>query len=205
MRERYIIRTAKVLSALFNPFYLPVIGLIFLFLFSYLNILPWVYKLMVIALVYLCTVILPTLLIHIYRRYQGWTPFELGARERRMIPYLIGIVCYAFCYYLMRLQHIAHLMVSIVMAALVIQVVCALINQWWKISTHMAAVGGVAGALTAFSLIFNFNPVWWLCFTMVIAGMLGTARMMLRQHSLWQVSVGFLVGMVCSYCSILFI
>ena len=71
MRERDIIFAAKVISAIFNPFYLPVVGLILLFIFSYLKMLPWNYKLTVITLVYLFTVLLPTFLIYAYRRYQG--------------------------------------------------------------------------------------------------------------------------------------
>ena len=163
MTERNIIFAARVISAVFNPFYLPVVGLILLFIFSYLNLLPWAYKLQVITLVYMCTVLLPTFLIHLYRRYQGWTLIDLGVKERRMVPYIIAIVCYGLCYYLMQFLRIPHFMASIVMAALIIQVVCGIINQWWKISTHTAAIGGVTGALLAFSLAFSYNPVWWLC------------------------------------------
>ena len=108
MRERDIIFAAKVISAIFNPFYLPVVGLILLFIFSYLKMLPWNYKLTVITLVYLFTVLLPTFLIYAYRRYQGWTLIELGVKERRMVPYVISIVCYGLCYYVMEVFHIPH-------------------------------------------------------------------------------------------------
>jgi membrane-associated phospholipid phosphatase len=205
MRERDIIFAAKVISAIFNPFYLPVVGLILLFIFSYLKMLPWNYKLTVITLVYLFTVLLPTFLIYAYRRYQGWTLIELGVKERRMVPYVISIVCYGLCYYVMEVFHIPHFMGSIVVAALVVQVVCGIINQWWKISTHSAAIGGVMGALWAFALVFQFNPVWWFCLIMVIAGLMGTSRMILRQHTLQQVIVGFFVGAICAHFSIVMI
>jgi membrane-associated phospholipid phosphatase len=91
------------------------------------------------------------------------------------------------------------------MAALIIQVLCALINVWWKISTHSAAIGGVAGALVAFALIFSFNPVWWLCVVIILAGMVGTSRIILRQHSLPQVVTGFLTGLVCAFYTIILI
>ncbi len=45
----------------------------------------------------------------------------------------------------MNVLHFPHFMSRILMAALLIQVICALINVWWKISTHTAAIGGVAG------------------------------------------------------------
>ena len=44
MSERNIIFIAKVLSAFFNPFYLPVVGLILLFIFSYMQQMPIGYK-----------------------------------------------------------------------------------------------------------------------------------------------------------------
>ena len=103
----------------------------------------------------------------------------------------------------MHSHHLPHFMSSILMAALIVQVLCALINVWWKISTHTAAIGGVTGGLLAFSLIFNFNPVWWLCLVITLAGMVGTSRMILRQHTLSQVVAGFFVGTTTAFIMIL--
>lgn len=203
MKEKEIIFTAKVLSVLFTPFYLPILGLLILFIFSYLSLLPLTYKLFLLLMFYLFTVFLPTALIRFYRRYQGWTLIELGSRERRAIPYVISIFSYLLCYYIMAATHVPHFMGSILIAALVIQVACAIINLFIKISTHTAAIGGVTGALLAFSVIFSFNPVWWLCIVLLLVGMVGTSRMILRQHSLRQVVLGFLAGVACSFVSVL--
>ena len=204
-RQKEIILTARIISMLFTPFYLPIIGLATLFTFSYLNMFPWSYKIHVLLLAYLFTILLPTLLIHLYRRYQGWTLIELGRRERRMVPYIISIVCYFTCIYVMERLHMPHFMSTIIVAALAVQIVCALINIWWKISTHTAAIGGVGGALFAFSFYLGFNPVWWLCLVFLVAGVLGSSRMILRQHSLTQVVVGFWVGFLCAAIAILFL
>ena len=187
----------------FTPFYLSLVGLIALFTFSYLSLMPWAYKLTVLTLVYLFTILSPTLLIHFYRNYHGWTLIELGKKERRVVPYLLSIVSYFVCYYVMHRFNIPHFMSNILMAALIIQILCALINVWWKISTHTAAIGGVMGALQAFAVIFGFNPIGWLCLVLILAGMVGTSRMILRQHSLRQVCYGFLLGLVVAYGVIL--
>ena len=121
-----------------------------------------------------------------------------------MVPYVISILCYFFCVFLMDLFHIPHFMGAIVSAALFIQIVCALINVWWKISTHTAAIGGVAGSLFVFGEFFGFNPVWWLCGVFFLAGILGSSRMILRQHTLAQVLSGFLVGVVCSVIALIY-
>ena len=124
-----MILAARIVSMLFTPFYLPIVGLIALFLFSYLSIFPLAYKLQVLIMTYLFTILLPTVMIHLYRRYQGWN----------LIEYL------------------------------------------------------------------GFNPVWWLCLVFFVAGLLGTCRMILRQHSLAQVVAGFWVGFICAAIAILFI
>jgi len=202
-REKQIILAARIVSIVFTPFYLPLVGLLVLFVLSYLNLYPWAFKLKVVALVYLFTILLPTFLIHLYRRYNGWTPIELGRKERRMVPYVISILCYMACVYLMEQQHIPHFMASIVIAGLVVQMVCALINMFWKISTHTAGIGGIAGALFVFADVFAFNPVWWFCLLFLVAGLLGSSRMILRQHTLLQVVTGFLVGFACAVIAIL--
>jgi membrane-associated phospholipid phosphatase len=124
-------------------------------------------------------------------------------KEKRVVPYVISILCYFGCYYFLNSVHVPHVIGGIVVVALVVQILCALINVWWKISTHTAAIGGVAGALIAFSFKFVFNPVWWLCLVLILAGMVGTARMILRQHSLLQVVMGFLTGFLCAFYMIL--
>ena len=199
MKEKNIILTARIMSMLFTPFYLPLVGLVALFLFSYMSLLPLAYKLPMLLTVYLFTILLPSVLIHIYRRYQGWSTTELGKKERRIVPYIISIVCYFGCFFLMEYRNIPRVISIILVAALIIQMVCAFINIWWKISTHTAAIGGVAGALLAYSISFSFNPIWWLCLVLILAGMVGTARMILRQHSLSQVVTGFFIGLVCAF------
>ena len=202
-REKNLIYAARLVSLIFTPFYLPLVGLIALFTFSYLSLLPIEYRLLVLAIVYFFTILAPTFLIHFYRRLQGWTRLELGQKRRRMVPYFIGILCYVCCIFVLHNLNIYHFVSSIVLAGLMVQVVCAIINIWWKISTHTAAIGGVAGALFVFAEIFGFNPVWWVCIVLILAGVLGSARMLLRQHSLSQVLAGFAVGFVCAGISIL--
>ena len=198
MKEKNIIFTARLMSMIFTPFYLPIVGLIALFIFSYMSLLPMMYKLVMLAMVYLLTVVAPSLLIHLYRLCQGWTSHELGRKERRLVPYIISIVCYFACFFWMEYRNTPRIISIIVVVALTIQMVCALINIWWKISTHTAAIGGVAGGLVSYSIAFSFNPLWWLCFVLILAGAVGTARMILRQHSLSQVVTGFLVGAACA-------
>lgn len=203
MKEKDIILAARALSVIFTPFYLPIVGLLILFFFSYMSLLPWSYKLLVLLVVYFFTILLPSVLIHIYRRRLGLQARALATKELRMVPYVISIVCYFGCYYVMNLLHIPSFMSRIVLAALLIQVVCGFVNVWWKVSTHSAAIGGVVGAIVAFSFLFDFNPLTWLCVSLILAGMVCSSRIILRQHTLSQVMGGFFIGLVLAFIAII--
>lgn len=195
---------ARAVSLFSSPFYLSVVGLVLLFTFSYLKEMPLFFKVFVVAMTYMLTVLLPKTLIGIYHRYHGWSLFELSQRERRVIPYLVSIICYFLCYYAMNFYHVPHMMGSIVVAALVVQITCAIVNMWWKISVHMAAIGAMTGSLMAFSSKFMFNPVWWLCALFLLSGLVGSARLTLRQHTLRQLNVGYIVGLMAGFLTIMF-
>ena len=99
-------------------------------------------------------------------------------------------------------MHLPRFMCGIVLGALFIQGVCLLLNLRWKVSMHAAGAGGIIGALAAYSGIFSFNPVWWLCGAFILDGMVMTSRMILRQHSLLQVWTGTIVGIIFGYLGI---
>lgn len=203
-RKRTLLILAKYISLIFTPFYLPIMGLVALFFFSYLSMYPLLNKVKVVLLVYIFTVLLPNALIYIYRKYQGWSILKLITRERRGVPYVISIACYFACFYTMNQLHIPHFMSSIVVAAIAIQIMCAIFNNWWKLSTHTAAIGGTTGAVAAFSLIFGFYPLWWICFLIIIAGVVGTSRTLLRIHTLGEVTGGYLIGLFSGFLAVVF-
>ena len=49
---KHVILAARIVSMIFTPFYLPFMGMVILFVFSYLSLFPWAYKLQVLTMVY---------------------------------------------------------------------------------------------------------------------------------------------------------
>ena len=205
MEEKYLRISARVLSAIFTPFYVPTVGFLALFLFTYLRMLPLSYQIVVLGIVYAFTVLLTMLGIYIYQKINGWSLRHLGHKEKRIVPYAMTILSYVCCLLLMYRLSIPRSLSGIIVAALMAMIICAVINVWWKISAHMTAIGEFVGGLVSFSFVFYYNPLGWFCFAILLSGALGTSRIILRQHSLSQVLVGFLVGFVCGILGILFI
>ena len=196
--DRTLIRTARVISAIFTPCSIPFLAFLILFLFSYLRIMPIQYKLIVLGVVYCFTILMPTLTIFLFRKINGFSPEDLGERKRRFMPFLLTITSYVFCLVMMHRLNIPWYMTGIILAALIMMVICIVVNLKWKLSEHMAGVGAIVGGLVSFSALFGYNPVWWLCLFILIAGVLGTARIILQHHTLGEVLVGFAVGLICS-------
>lgn len=193
---------ARIISAIFTPFMVPFVAFLLLFFFTYLRMQ---YKLTVLIMVYCFTILLPMLGIYLLQKINGWTLRELGKREKRFLPYLITIMSYTGCFLTMYRIHLPRYMSGIIIATLLCMVICTSINLKWKISTHMASCGMIIGGLLSYSFIFQFNPIWWLCGFILLAGMLGSARIIVRQHTLNEVGGGFLVGLFCGITGILFI
>ena len=193
--DRTLIRTARVISAIFTPFSIPFLAFLILFLFSYLRIMPIQYKLIVLGVVYCFTILMPTLTIFLFRKINGFSPEDLGERKRRFMPFLLTITSYVFCLVMMHRLNIPWYMTGIILAALIMMVICIVVNLKWKLSEHMAGVGAIVGGLVSFSALFGYNPV---CLFILIAGVLGTARIILQHHTLGEVLVGFAVGLICS-------
>ena len=156
---------------IFTPFYLPLVGIALLLTFSFIKEAPTDYKLMLLAIVYILTVFMPTILIFIYRLFRGWSLQELGKKHHRIVPYAISIACYLGCIWVMYYLHVVYLVIDIIIAALLIQAISVIVNFFWKISTHAAAIGGVSGALVGFGFdpMLHFYPLLWLCLSILVA------------------------------------
>lgn len=204
LRNKYALLSAKTISWLFHPFYLPTVAVTLLLVFSYLNKLPNAYRFAFAGIVILFTWVFPLIAIRMYRTINGWTSHQMSQRERRFVPYIINIVCYSSLFLLMRLYRMPLFLSTVIMSGLLIQIVCALINLKIKISTHAAASGGVIGMIIAFSLVFHFDATFWICWAILLSGAVCSSRMILKMHNYSELLFGVVVGFFCGLGIVLF-
>ena len=183
--DKTMLRVARVTSIVFTPFSIPFLAFLVLFLFSYLRIMPILYKGIVLGIVYCFTILTPTITIFLFRKINGFARQELSERKKRYVPILLTIISYVFCLLMMRKLNIPWYMTGIIFVSLVISIICILVNLKWKLSEHMAGMGGIIGGLVSFSALFSYNPVVWLCLFILIAGILGSARYSIRRTTLY--------------------
>lgn len=195
----------NILSTLFHPLLIPLYAYVLLFSFTYLNIMPFQYVAFVLSIVASFTLVSPLLFIGLYKWLNKYSLKELSTRPKRFVPYLLTLMSYITCLITMYRMHFPHYFSGIIMGISICIVVCMFLNIYWRVSIHLAGCGMFIGGLLSYSLLFYFNPVWWLCGFILLSGIQGTARISFHQHTLLEVILGFITGMFCGIIGILFI
>jgi len=192
-------RIARVISAFFSPYYIAFVSFLILFIFSYLRIMPLQYKFIVLGVVYGFTILIPQLTIFIFRKMNGYTVDDMAQRKQRYVSLFLYLISYVFCLIIMHRLSIPWYMTGIIFTVLILMTACLILNLRWRISEHMAGAGATIGGLVAFSMLFGYNPLWWLCILILVTGIVGSARIVLGHHSLGEILAGFIVGIASSF------
>lgn len=127
------------------------------------------------------------------------TVFIEEKRERSW-PLLMAAAIYLFTYYFILNHPRVPMFISVfVLGAAGAMILALVINLKWKISLHMIGMGGLCGALTAVYYFMQEGDPVWLCSWFILAGLLGTARLILNAHTPLQILVGFVLGFTVEF------
>ena len=142
--------------------------------------------------VWLITCVIPILAILLMFSMKVISDPALGNRRERFIPYTLTSLCYIVAtWYLWRI-HAPEWMWMFMTAGAAATITSCLINRWWKISAHMAAMAGLTALILRMSLDHlassALNPE--LTIAILLTGLLGTCRILLGCHTFWQVTAG---------------
>ena len=190
---------AKIISIIFHPVLIPTLGLFLIFNAGfYFSILSWDAKRFILLVVFFTTGILPMLTVAILALNPKFD-ISLGDSRDRVIPLLFSSVYYYLGYILMNKMSAFPVFKIFLIASVLVIIVLLVISLKWKISNHMAAVGGLTGTLLALSFKTGMNPLWAIILAIFISGLVGTARMVLSKHNLWQIIAGYFLGFSILY------
>lgn len=123
----------------------------------------------------------------------------------RIIPLLSSSIFYYIGFMLLGRMKAFPVFKLFLIASVLVIVVLLFISFKWKISNHMAAVGGMTGTLFALSFRSGVNPVYALITVVLISGLVGSARLILKKHSINELIAGYGLGFSILYLVIYFI
>ncbi len=199
---------SKTISYLFHPLLIPSLSLWFIFhTNSYIGfIVPPVLQQALYAVVFIATFIFPVLSTWLLLFTGRIHSLELETLEERRIPYLLTAIYYSLGYYLLTTKVTLPEPLNLVLLGANISVVLTmLINLRWKISAHSVGAGGLIGVLLGFSHQLEINVLNELMLAILIAGLIGYARLRLQSHNSSQIYLGYLLGFLCEFLLFLFL
>ncbi|NJM93805.1 MAG: hypothetical protein HC842_03310 [Cytophagales bacterium] len=155
--------------------------------------------------IFLTSFLLPLTCISLLRTL-GWIQsWQLHLRQERTLPYLFSFLIYAATAGMLhfRLKTSPTLALGMASIAMVILAV-GLVNLFWKISAHGAALGGALGFLLALSHTYHAQVLYPVVGCCLLFGVVAWARLWLREHQPAQVYWGGLLGVAIAW-SVLFL
>ncbi|KJF42954.1 phosphatase PAP2 family protein [Draconibacterium sediminis] len=198
-------KIARIISVIFHPVLIPTIGM-FLLLNSgfYFDLLLWEAKRFVLLVVFFTTCILPMLSVAVLSLNPRFDINMPGNRDR-LIPLLSASVFYYLGFILLRKVQAVPEFKLFMLASVLVLVVLLVVSLKWKISNHMAAIGGLSGTLFALSFRNGVNPVYSVLIVVLLSGLIGTARLILGKHDLKQLVAGYGLGFIVLYLVLYFV
>jgi hypothetical protein len=188
-------KAAKIISILIHPIIIPSLG--FLLLFNsgtYLAYLPFDYKKMILIMVVLCTFVIPLSMIPFFMYQKMIFDIQLSRSRERYIPLVLSFSLFLFCYFLLRRIPIPPDYKAFCLGCALSVLIVLLVTYKWKISLHMVGIGGLAGLIGYLIVHMQVNLEFYLILTLLAAGLVGTARLILEAHKPFEIYTGFLIG-----------
>ncbi len=193
---------AKLISILFHPLLLTTYLVIVLTVFfpSMLMIRNENQRI-IVSLIFVFTFVLPALNIAMLRSFGTISSLMLESRQERIVPFvfislLYILVTFLFHYKLPFSSNFNKLM--IIITAMI--VVSLIITFFYKISIHSLAMCGGIGILLPLNKVSEqVNLLWPTAITIVVAGLVMSARLFLGAHTPREVMYGSVVGFIVGF------
>lgn len=194
--EKVVTGISHFLSWVLVPLLMPVYGLMLAFGLSILEVAPMGMRVGLTVIVAGINVVVPMLLVVLLKKLGLVDDLGLNGQKERLIPYIISIAALVITAIFMNAKGAPHWLVWFFAGGAVGGVVNMIVNFWWKISAHAAGIAGVVALLVRIARDGNPHPAvfGWLIAAIILAGLLGSARVWLGRHTVWQVLAGLAVG-----------
>lgn len=200
-------KIARFISIVFHPLLIPTyLLLLVLNLKVYFSLMiPIEGKLLMTALVFLTTGLLPSFLIMIYYR-MGWIrSVYMEEKKDRMLPLFTAGLMFLLAAFMLRNLQIGSPFFLLLLGAAVITILVMLINNFWKISIHAASAGGMLGAMVSVTMKYGVDMLFMVYLIVLLGGLIGYARLKLKAHHPAQVYVGYVAGFISMFILFLYI
>lgn len=190
---------SRAISFAMHPFVLP---LYMVALLVYTDLIPFAVPDQLDNYVFLVVVmnalVMPAFCVMILKVTGIIHDWALSTRKERIFPLILVAISYACSAWLFSDALPLFILRRFMWSAFGCVVFAAVVNLFWQVSLHLTGAGGAMGAMFVMVMIGYGELLWVFAALTLMTGLLGTARLYLRKHSVAQVAVGFVGGFAIS-------
>lgn len=191
---------AQLISWFAHPLFVPVlIAGVLLFMHPINELMvPYDVRIRIMAMVFINTVLFPGLLAFLLYRLGFMKSIYMESQRDRIIPLVVGIMFYFWAYYVSRnLEAIPVALQQWLLGVFLCSCAAMFTNIFKKISLHGIGMGGAIAFCAWQQATDGHWPHFLLIPIILLAGLVGTARLIRSAHEPSDVYAGYLAGAIC--------
>ncbi len=216
---------AQVISFVFHPLLIVTYMLVLLllinpYLFGVNSISDRASQLLLLQ-VFLSTFFIPAFAVAMLRFTGLVKSLEMRTKQERIGPYIITGMFYIWMFRnFLGNGQVPTAFTSFLLGATVGLFIAFFINIFSKISAHAVGMGGLLGMVVITMLLFSYDTfvlnstifgtvevsmMWVLVLTVILAGIVGSSRLLLQAHEPMDLYGGYLVGFAAQFIALRFL
>lgn len=199
--------TSTVISYVFHPLFVGVMMagyLIFIHPVYFQSFTPQARMLKLLAVIN-NNVFFPLLVVALMRALGFNKSLLLKTQKERIVPYIASITFFFWTYYVFRNQpEVPRVLVNMCRGMFYATAVALVLNNYFKISMHGIAVGGMLGLMMVILFQGNLPGILHLMVALFITIIVALARKVVSDHQWFDIIAGIVLGMITQLLAIWF-
>jgi len=188
---------ATIVSYILHPVFMPTVMTLVLYYLSPVSFIGVKHFGILLFSVGLITLFFPLVSILLMKGLGFVDSIQLHSAKDRIIPMIATMIFYFWaCHVYDNVPGTPLILQVLLLGAFWGVIILFMLNIFVKVSLHTAGAGGMIGVLIVLLIISPVNMVVPLFVAIVIAGIIGTARLILGAHARGEIWLGYIVGVL---------
>lgn len=190
---------ATVISWIFHPIFAPVLLSVILWRLMPAEFAAMTQKTLTFRFISLSstTIFFPLLTVALLKALGFLRSIHMRVSKDRVIPLIATMTFYFWAQQVFSHQPDTPKIINILLLGSFWGIILLFIGSiFFKVSMHTTAAGGAIGIMTVLLFLSSFNMFPALLITVVVGGLVGSARLVLREHTPAEIWMGYIIGII---------
>lgn len=196
--SKFVRVLALIISYVFHPVFMPMVMTLVIYKLapvSFASVAPrdftqW------LGIIGINTIFFPLVFVFLLRKLDFISSWHMKDPKERIVPLIAIMTFYFWAYLIFKNKAYAFILQVLLLGSFWGTISLFMINIFYRISMHTVAVGGMIGLMIVLMIISPVNMAIPFFVSLAIAGVVGTARLILDAHKPSEIWWGYIVGCV---------